>query len=140
MTEIAGEITPQQAWEILQKEPRAVLIDVRSDAEWRYSGLPDLRALGKRTALITLLHYPTGEQNPAFLDEVKAATGAAPEDPLLVLCRSGARSRSAAEMAAEAGFTRCYNVATGFEGPRDPEGHRATISGWKHDGLPWVQE
>lgn len=139
MTEIAGELTPQQAWEILQKEPRAVLVDVRSDAEWRYSGMPDLRPLGKRTALVTLQQYPSGEQNPAFLDELRA-TGAERGDALLFICRSGARSHTAAKIATSAGFARCYNVLTGFEGPRDQQGHRATMSGWKHDGLPWVQE
>jgi rhodanese-related sulfurtransferase len=138
MTQI-GEISPKEAWEILEKEPGAVLIDVRSDAEWRYSGLPNLSGIGKRTALVTLQHYPTGQRNPEFLQELKEL-GAGPSDPLLFLCRSGARSRTAAELATEAGFTRCYNVSTGFEGPRDPEGHRASISGWKHDGLPWVQE
>jgi rhodanese-related sulfurtransferase len=139
MSEIAGEITPQQAWELLQKEPRAVLVDVRSDAEWRYSGLPDLRGIGKQPALVTLQRYPTGEPNPAFLDELKA-TGAAPGDALLFICRSGARSHTAAKLATAAGLGPCYNVLTGFEGPRDPAGHRGTISGWKHDGLPWVQE
>ncbi len=139
MTTIAGEITPREAWDLLEKEPGAVLVDVRSDAEWRYAGLPDLSPLGKRAALITLQEYPTGRRNPAFVDELKAL-GVAPSDPLLFICRSGQRSRAAAQLAAEAGFTRAYNVATGFEGPRDAAGHRATISGWKHDGLPWVQE
>lgn len=139
MTEIAGEITPQQAWDILKQEPRAVLIDVRSDAEWRYSGVPDLRTLGKRTALVTLQRYPTGEQNGGFLDELKAI-GAGPDDALLFICRSGARSHTAAKIATDAGFGRSYNVLTGFEGPRDPAGHRGTISGWKQAGLPWVQE
>lgn len=139
MTEIAGEVTPLQAWEILQKDAKAVLVDVRSDAEWRYSGMPDLRTLGKRTALVTLQEYPTGEPNPHFLDELKA-TGVEPGDTLLFICRSGARSHTAAQLATQAGFARCYNVLNGFEGPRDPQGHRGTVSGWKHDGLPWVQE
>ena len=139
MTEIAGEVTPKQAWEILEKEPGAVLVDVRSDAEWRYSGVPDLRGLSKRTALVTLQEYPTGAQNPRFVDQLKAI-GAKPDDPLLFICRSGARSHTAAQLATAAGFGKSYNVLSGFEGPRDPQGHRATVSGWKHDGLPWMQE
>ncbi|MBX6322696.1 MAG: rhodanese-like domain-containing protein [Rhodospirillaceae bacterium] len=139
MAGIVGEVSPREAWAMLEKEPAARLIDVRSDAEWRYAGVPDLSALGKRAVLITLQQYPTGERNPRFADELKAL-GAAPSDPLLFICRSGQRSRAAAALAAELGFTRTYNVATGFEGPRDAEGHRATISGWKHDGLPWLQE
>jgi hypothetical protein len=37
------------------------------------------------------------------------------------------------------GFRACHNVAHGFEGPLDAEGHRGTTSGWKHAGLPWAQ-
>ena len=37
------------------------------------------------------------------------------------------------------GFTACYNIASGFEGDSDPTRHRGTVSGWKVDGLPWVQ-
>jgi rhodanese-related sulfurtransferase len=139
MVEIAGEVSPREAWEMLRSEPGAVLVDVRSDPEWRYSGLPDLSEIGKRAALVTLQAYPTGERNPDFLEELKRLD-AAPSDPLLFLCRSGARSLTAAQLATEAGFGRCYNVSSGFDGPRDQEGHRATIGGWKHDGLPWVQE
>ena len=39
----------------------------------------------------------------------------------------------------EAGFENCYNVAEGFEGDKDASGHRGTVGGWKHAGLPWVQ-
>jgi len=38
-----------------------------------------------------------------------------------------------------AGFPRAFNVADGFEGPVDQEGHRGTVAGWKADGLPWRQ-
>ena len=43
------------------------------------------------------------------------------------------------EAAQSAGFPHVFNVATGFEGPMDAEGHRGTVSGWKADGLPWKQ-
>jgi len=38
-----------------------------------------------------------------------------------------------------AGYSRCYNVAGGFEGARDADGHRGTVEGWKAAHLPWVQ-
>ena len=55
------------------------------------------------------------------------------------LCRSGVRSKHAAIAMTEAGWARCFNIASGFEGPPDPAGHRGTVDGWKAQGLPWTQ-
>ncbi len=65
--------------------------------------------------------------------------GISKDTPLLFLCRSGARSKSAAMAMARAGYTRAYNVAGGFEGNLDGEGHRGGINVWKAAGLPWRQ-
>jgi rhodanese-related sulfurtransferase len=57
----------------------------------------------------------------------------------MFLCRSGARSHSAAEAATRAGWRECYNVLEGFEGDKDAAHHRGTVGGWKKAGLPWIQ-
>ncbi|MGZ9035358.1 MAG: rhodanese-like domain-containing protein, partial [Rhodospirillales bacterium] len=62
-----------------------------------------------------------------------------PGAPVVLICRSGARSRAAAIALTAAGFGPCYNVVSGFEGDPDPLRHRGTVSGWKVEGLPWVQ-
>ena len=59
--------------------------------------------------------------------------------PVLVLCRSGARSRAAAIALTQAGFQQAINIADGFEGDRDGEGHRGNHNGWKAADLPWRQ-
>ena len=41
----AGDITPQQAWDLLNDDPEAVLVDCRTSAEWRFVGVPDLSGL-----------------------------------------------------------------------------------------------
>jgi hypothetical protein len=41
--------------------------------------------------------------------------------------------------AAQLGYAHALNVLEGFEGDKDPDGHRATVGGWKVAGLPWVQ-
>ncbi|QGQ18417.1 rhodanese-like domain-containing protein [Cellulomonas sp. JZ18] len=135
----AGDITPTQAWELLREEPDAVLVDVRTDAEWRYVGVPDLRELGRHAALVEWVSYPSGRPNPQFLDQL-AATGVTPGDgrPVVFLCRSGQRSIGAAQAATAAGFGPAYNVLEGFEGPTGPDGHRGH-EGWRAAGLPWVQ-
>ena len=133
-----AELQPRDAWSMLEREPKAVLVDVRTEPEWGYVGLPDLGALGKQTLRLSWQLYPKMEVDPGFADRLIAA-GATPEHHLLFLCRSGVRSLAAAKLMTERGFAHCYNVTHGFEGPPDGARHRGTVAGWKHDGLPWVQ-
>lgn len=135
----AGDITAKTAWEILTDDPSAVLVDVRTEPEWRYVGLPDLEELGKTTVLVSWQAYPEMQMNEGFTREVEAA-GVARDDTVLLLCRSGQRSARAAEALTAAGFRRCYNVVEGFEGGKDGDGHRGKREGWKVAGLPWRQE
>ena len=134
----AGDIDARKAWEILQTEKNSVLIDVRTRPEWEFVGVPDLAQLNKETALVPWQVYPAMQVNAAFADEV-AKAGVAKDATLLFICRSGARSKSAAIAMTQAGFRTCYNVGGGFEGPPDGERHRGRLDGWKAQGLPWIQ-
>jgi rhodanese-related sulfurtransferase len=134
----AGDISPKQAWELLSKDPRAALVDVRTDAEFTFVGNPDLGSLGKRVLRVCWKVFPTMEINKEFTAQVGAG-GLAKDAPVIFMCRSGARSRDAAIAMTAAGFKTCYNLATGFEGDKDATGHRGTVNGWKVDGLPWMQ-
>ena len=133
-----AELLPRDAWALLEREPKALLVDVRTEPEWGYVGLPDLGPLGKQTVRLSWQVYPKMEVDPGFADRL-AAAGATPEHHLLFLCRSGVRSLAAAKLMTGLGFPHCYNVTHGFEGPPDGARHRGTVAGWKHDGLPWVQ-
>lgn len=134
----AGDVTPKQAWEMLAKEPDAVLIDVRTDAEWGFVGIPDLSELGKDVVRVPWQHFPSMTLNADFADHV-GSNGTERASTLLFICRSGQRSRHAAVAMTAAGYGPCYNVADGFEGPPDAERHRGNVAGWKVDGLPWLQ-
>lgn len=134
----AGDVKPKEAWEILQKDPNACLIDVRTEAEWRYVGLPKLEKIGKATHCISWQIFPDNRLNDHFVEQVRAK-GVRPDQPLLLLCRSGQRSKHAAIALTAVGYKSCYNVAEGFEGDRDGGGHRGTVGGWKVAGLPWEQ-
>lgn len=138
----AGDVSPRQAWEILVADSNAQLVDVRTVAEWNFVGLPDLSGLGRQAHCIEWQSFPAMARNPAFADDaVKAVTaaGAGQDTPVLMLCRSGARSRAAAMALAGLGFARAYNIAGGFEGDPDGMRHRGLINGWKAEGLPWRQ-
>jgi rhodanese-related sulfurtransferase len=134
----AGDVDPVRAYQALTDGSGAVLVDVRTRAELAYVGFPDLSGIGRRLIAIEWQHFPTGAGNPSFLDDLERH-GIDRESPVYFICRSGARSRSAAMAATAAGFTAAFNVAHGFEGPIDATGHRGTVAGWKADGLPWRQ-
>ncbi len=131
-------VPPAEVWQALSSDPMAQMVDVRTDAEWAYVGFPDLAPVGKRIANISWQVYPAMQVNAGFVDALRTA-GFTPEHKLFFLCRSGVRSLHAAEAASAAGFPESFNIAHGFEGPPDGEGHRGTVAGWKVDGLPWRQ-
>jgi rhodanese-related sulfurtransferase len=135
----AGDISAEEAWALLKGDPKAQLVDVRTTAEWNFVGRPDLASLGRETHLIEWQTFPTMRPNPAFVADTERATGSAKDVPILFLCRSGARSRSAAIAMTSAGYGRAYNIAGGFEGDLDGDAHRGTQNGWKAAGLPWKQ-
>ena len=128
------EMSLEDAWSMLSSEDAATLIDVRTTAEWNFVGVPDLAAIGKEVRLVEWSRFPDGSANERFVEEATADLTA--DQPLLLLCRSGARSRAAAQVLEAAGFPRVYNVTAGFEGDLDTDSHRH--GGWK-ERLPWRQ-
>ena len=134
----AGDIMPAEAWKILADDPKAVLIDVRTTAEWVYVGQADISSLSKETVLLEWKVFPAMESNPEFVGELSAKISDK-DAPLLFLCRSGGRSKAAAITMTAEGYATCYNIATGFEGDKDSDGHRGHVGGWKVEGLPWMQ-
>jgi rhodanese-related sulfurtransferase len=138
----AGDITPLEAWKLLTDNSQAVLVDVRTEAEWKFVGVPDLSSLGREVVYIEW-NTTDGQRNGDFLSELQErippADAAEGERPVVFLCRSGNRSIGAAEVATEAGITPAYNVLDGFEGHLDVNGHRGE-TGWRAVGLPWKQQ
>lgn len=133
----AGDLSPREAWDLLARDPRALLVDVRTEAEWTFVGVPDLGELGRELLPLSWNLWPGGTRNDAFLEQLRDA-GAAEASALVFLCRSGHRSAAAATAATQAGLTPAYNVRQGFEGDLDDRGHRGS-GGWRADGLPWRQ-
>jgi rhodanese-related sulfurtransferase len=125
----AGALTPAEAHALMLAG--AKLVDVRTRPELLYVG----RVPG--SVLVEWQTYPGNVQNPQFLQQLAEAVE--PGETLMFLCRSGARSHTAAAIAAQAGWRDSYNVLEGFEGDKDASGHRGTVGGWRKAGLPWVQ-
>ena len=134
------EISPQRGWEILEDDPRTVLLDVRTSMEYEYVGHPP------NALHIPWMDAPDWSVDAGFVDKVREAlvrrTGSDQDlesIAILVICRSGKRSQAAAEELAKQGFNHLYNIEEGFEGDMDNNKHRNTINGWRVADLPWEQ-
>jgi rhodanese-related sulfurtransferase len=124
----AGALLPAEAHALMKEGAR--LIDVRTDAELHYVGsVPDSEAIEWNTL--------AGQRNPDFLQQLQQV--AKKDEPVMFLCRSGARSHAAAIAATQAGWKEAYNILEGFEGDKNAEGQRSTVGGWKFARLPWIQ-
>jgi len=125
----AGALLPAEAHKLMHAG--AKLVDVRTK--------PELLFVGSIPGAVTIewQTYPGNRPNPEFIGELAAVTKR--DEPVMFICRSGARSHGAAEAAMRAGWRETYNVLEGFEGDKDPEQHRSSVGGWRKSGLPWVQ-
>ena len=139
---VIADVSVEETWQRLSSDPSSVLIDVRTKAEWAFVGLPDLSFIGKQPVLIEWQQFPTNLVDADFTQRLSGMleqAGVGKDSELLFLCRSGGRSLMAARVMAGAGYTRCRNVAHGFEGGLDAARHRGQHEGWKARQLPWVQ-
>ena len=133
-------ITPEQAYQLCQEDVRTLLIDIRSSMEYLFVGHP-----------VGAVHVPWIDEpewiiNPHFVIDIrKLILGGVSESDseggvhVLLICRSGKRSKEAAKVLIDAGLTNVYNIEQGFEGDLDEKHHRSTLNGWRQIGLPWEQ-
>ena len=139
-----GTVNPSEAWERLGQSRDAVLVDVRTQAELSFVGEPDLTGLGKAPVCVEWAVYPDMSKNPRFVAAMMEKFDGSVPSEIYFICRSGARSLRAAEAVvehlAETGQAAdCFNVAEGFEGDLNAQGHRGCLNGWKARGLAWRQ-
>ena len=134
------EISSQQAWRILEREPQAVLLDVRTSMEYDYVGHPP------NALHVPWMEAPDWTIDTGFVDKVREAISrrmgteqGLESIAIIAICRSGKRSRAATEELAHQGFENLYNIEDGFEGDLDNNKHRNTVNGWRFADLPWEQ-
>lgn len=134
----AGDVSAAQAYAYLAAHQEAAIVDVRTQPEWQFVGLPDMRETGHEVKLISWKIYPSFTANEVFAAQLEEACPDK-EAPVFFLCRSGGRSLDAAIYATTLGYRWCFNIADGFEGDQDSTGKRGQKEGWKASGLPWQQ-
>jgi rhodanese-related sulfurtransferase len=117
----AGAVTPAEA-HALHEAGAAKIVDVRTQPEYTQVGhIP-------RTPLVVWPRDGDDASIAQFAGEMRQV--ATPHEPLLLLCRSGVRSHSAAHLLTHLGYSRAYNILEGFEGPP------GSGKGWLAAGLP----
>lgn len=128
---------------------KALLIDVRTQAEIEYVGIAD--AVDANIPYMTDDYSAWDDKkarymmspNSGFLSKMSDATAKNSLDknsPVIVMCRSGDRSSRAADLLTNSGYTKVFTVVDGFEGDLAKEGDskgKRAVNGWKNAGLPW---
>lgn len=142
MTDEVREIVATEAYELVKQHADAILVDVRSHMEFLFVGHP------KGAVHIPWIDEPEWDVNPNFVREIRQLVlGGITHDsasgrnnvPIILICRSGKRSREAGQLLLKEGFTQIYNIKDGFEGELDEQHHRSSVGGWRFEGLPWEQ-
>ena len=134
-----NEISPQQAMDILQKDSRALLVDIRSSMEFLFVGHPS------GAVHVAWIDEPDWLVNPDFVKEIRQLLlgGVCDQSdggpPVILICRSGKRSKEAGIALIEAGIQNVYHIDEGFEGELNEHHQRSSSGGWRFRGLPWEQ-
>ena len=133
-------LTPQQAWQLVQDDAQAVLVDIRSTMEFLFVGHPT------GAVHVPWIDEPDWTVNPEFTTEIRklllggaVCSEGAECAPVVLICRSGKRSLEAGKTLIASGMQNVAHIDEGFEGDLDEHHHRSTQGGWRFRGLPWEQ-
>ncbi len=134
----AGDITPEEAWKLLNDDPEAVLVDCRTDAEWRFVGVADLSSL-ERDVVYVEWNSTDGRHNDGFVDDLVAVGRRHPATGRWCSCVAPATARSAPPRPRPKRVSRRPTTCwTDSKATSTSDKHRGR-TGWKAVGLPWKQ-
>lgn len=126
-------------------DKKAIIIDVRTPEEFVFVGnagiAPNIPIQVWKGEFGRKNGHPEPKmtENGNFVKEVKSRFKT--DDTIILLCRSGQRSATAANAMAKEGFNKVYSVVDGFEGDKAKDGPnkgKRTVNGWKNAGNPWT--
>ena len=154
------------AYDRLKTWPDTFLIDVRTRAEYQFTGHPVNAYLFPYMFMTSKLakagdgyEYLFNQKNKDFIAEISKVFKK--KDNLLIICRDGRRSALAAKELVDNGFENVFDVEDGFEGKEFPYFEDANLDkqyknlarqnmiegykhrrhyGWQWWGLPWTYE
>lgn len=140
-------LTSLEAYEKWQAAPDEVMIvDVRTPEEHLFVGHPTMAWKIPIIAQSYQWDAENGKYPMQLLADFVARVSevATTDSTIMVLCRSGGRSAMAANLLAQAGFNKVYNIIDGMEGDVNGDsesvaGNANPQSGWKNSGCPWTK-
>ena len=149
-TKTENYLSSKEAYhEIQSGENEILFLDIRTRAELAVVGMPTVADANVPFMFMAEPMTWNDEwggfemtRNPDFLNTVKRRLeekGLSRNDRIFLMCRSGGRSASAADLLTQAGFTSVYSVVDGYEGDTAKNGERI-LNGWKNSNLPWSHE
>jgi len=117
------QIICKEIKDYLKKNPKSVLLDVRTQEEWDNDGKPDGDKIGLKTYFLEI-------RRDAFFDFVQEFKNLNinQDNEVLVICASGERSQITAELLSRENY-KSINISDGFMGSQEG-------IGWKNNGLP----
>ena len=117
------QITCKEIKDYVKKNPKVVLLDVRTQEEWDIIGKPDGDKIGLKTYFLEI-------RRDAFFDFVQEFKNLniSKDKEVLVICASGERSQITAELLLRENY-KSLNISDGFEGSQEG-------IGWINCGLP----
>ena len=121
------QIPSKEIKEYLKKNPKCILLDVRTKEEWDTIGKPNGEKIGLKTHFLSIQFGEERIFNENFIQEFKNLN-ISQDHEILNMCRSGGRSQVTAELLAKENYT-CSNISDGFEGNQENVG-------WKNCDLP----
>jgi len=121
------QIPSKEIKEYLKKNPKCILLDVRTKEEWDTIGKPDGEKIELKTYFLSIQFGEERIFNENFIQEFKNLI-IGQDHEILNMCRSGGRSQVAAELLTKENYT-CSNISDGFEGNQENVG-------WKNCDLP----
>ena len=150
-TKLGLYLTAEQAYEkTMANMDKTLFVDIRTPSELNYLGAATVMdahvplVFMDTTAWDDKKHRYKRKENNNFVVDVDAALkkkGLTKNDDVILICRSGKRSATAANMLADKGYTKVYTVVDGYEGDKVKSGEnkgKRMKNGWKNSGLPWT--
>ena len=120
------QIPSVEVEDYVKKNPKSVLLDVRTEEEWNADGKPDGEKIALKTHFITI-QFADKTFNQNFIEDFKKLN-IEKDHKILAMCMGGVRSQAAAEILTKEGYNS-VNISDGFLG-------NSENPGWKNSGLP----
>ena len=120
------QILSEEVEDYVKKNPKSVLLDVRTEEEWNIDGKPDGEKIALKSHFLTI-QFADKTFNQSFIEDFKKLN-IEKDHEILAMCMGGVRSQAAAELLTKEGYN-CANISDGFLGNSEQ-------TGWKSSGLP----